>query len=163
MSRASANACTPSWARPFTLALCFTRASATATSKAPAPATTLPVRVTRSIFCKQLSFIVFSPLHLYTPAVQCKARYTSLNNKHSILFSYHPRLRSWRHAVHPSRHLWSASVCVCSVLWPAAWLSVGFHTSRWTCTSPLPVVKTQSAWNTNHPSSVHHHWPYLTV
>lgn len=40
--RASANAWTPSWALPFTLGLCFTRASATATSKAPAPETTLP-------------------------------------------------------------------------------------------------------------------------
>lgn len=44
MRRASANACTPSWARPFTLGLCLTSASAKAISNAPPPGTTEPER-----------------------------------------------------------------------------------------------------------------------
>lgn len=40
--RASAKAWTPSWALPFTLGLCFTKAFARATSTAPAPGTTHP-------------------------------------------------------------------------------------------------------------------------
>lgn len=51
--RASANAWTPSWARPFTLGLCFTRASATATSNAPAPDTTLPEETQRKRGCSE--------------------------------------------------------------------------------------------------------------
>lgn len=56
MSRASAKAWTPSWALPFTLGLCFTRALATATSSAPAPGTTQPAREEHLFQSKQLTF-----------------------------------------------------------------------------------------------------------
>lgn len=56
MSRASAKAWTPSWALPFTLGLCFTRALATATSSAPAPGTTHPAREKDLFQFKQLIF-----------------------------------------------------------------------------------------------------------
>lgn len=61
----------------------------------------------------------------------------------AALTAYHLLWRFSPPVIHPLWHLWSVWWCVGWVPSPAGWLNEGFHTSRWTCTSPLPENRVQ--------------------